>query len=493
MTRSSPAPRNQLKAIAQRAMKERGLLPTFSREVMAETRAITGAALNTLPFARDLRSLLWASIDNDDSRDLDQLSVSMPATGGATTVLVAIADVDALVKKDSAVDGHAETNTTSVYTAAQLFPMLPERLSTDLTSLGPGVERLAVVVEMTIDTDGQLVSSDLYRGLVVNHAKLAYDAVAAWLDGVGPMPAPVEAEPGLVEQLRAQDQVAQAMRRGRQLHGSLNLETIEPRAVFEGDALTGLRSQSKNRATELIEEFMVAANGVTARYLQAKGFSSIRRVLRSPERWSRIVELAAALDVVLPAQPESKALEAFLLGRQRADPVRFPDLSLAVVKLLGRGEYALENASQVAEWHFGLAVKDYTHSTAPNRRFPDVITQRLLKAALAGKTAPYRDDELSILAQHCTAQEDNATKVERLVRKSAAAMLLGSRVGQHFDGIVTGASPKGTWARIIDPPVEGKVVQGFERLDVGDLVRVELLRVDVERGFIDFAASRRDT
>ena len=472
-------------------MKERGLLPSFSGAVTAELVGLTHGATDSSATVRDLRSLLWASIDNDDSRDLDQLTVSMPAANGATKILVAIADVDALVKKGSAIDDHAQTNTTSVYTAAQIFPMLPEKLSTDLTSLNPGQERLAVIVEISIGADGQLGEATVSRGLVLNHAQLAYDSVAAWLDGKGPVPAALVAVPGLEEQLRVQDRIAHSLKGRRQEQGALNLETIEARASFEGENLTGLRAQSKNRATDLIEEFMVAANGVTARYLQKKGFASLRRILKSPERWQRIVDLAATLDETLPAQPDSKALESFLLKRKAADPLRFPDLSLAVVKLLGRGEYALEKADHPAEGHFGLAVKDYTHSTAPNRRFPDVITQRLLKAALAERPAPYGDAELSALALHCTAQEDAATKVERLVRKSAAAILLVSRLGERFEGIVTGASVKGTWVRIMDPPVEGKVVRDFDRFDVGDRVQVELLRVDVERGFIDFAGLKR--
>ena len=472
-------------------MKERGLLPHFSSSVTAELIELTHAATDSSPTVRDLRTLLWASIDNDDSRDLDQLSVSIPGEHGATKILIAIADVDALVKRGSAIDDHARTNTTSVYTAAQIFPMLPEKLSTDLTSLNPGQDRLAVIVELDIGADGQLGAATVSRGLVHNHAQLAYDSVAAWLDGQGPEPAPLAAVPGLAQQLRVQDRVAHSLRQRRQEQGALNLETIEARAQFEGEKLTGLRAQSKNRATDLIEEFMVAANGVTARYLQQQGFASLRRILRSPERWQRIVELAATSNASLPPEPDSKALEAFLLERKKADPLRFPDLSLAVVKLLGRGEYALERADHTAEGHFGLAVKDYTHSTAPNRRFPDVITQRLLKAALAGEPSPYGDSELSALAQHCTAQEDAATKVERLVRKSAAALLLGSRLGERFDGVVTGASAKGTWVRILSPPAEGKVVRDFDRFDVGDRVQVELLRVDVERGFIDFAGLGR--
>jgi len=468
-------------------MRERGLEADFSPAVLAETGAITKPAEDRDPAIRDLRGLLWASIDNDDSRDLDQLSVAEPAGGDAVTILVAVADVDAVVRQGSAIDGHAQTNTTSVYTAAEVFPMLPEKLSTDLTSLGEGEERLALVVETTVGADGAVTGGDVYRARVVNHAKLAYDAVAAWLDGAGPAPPRVTGVPGLDAQLRLQDRVAQAMKALRHHHGALSLETLEPRAVFDGDVLTDLRPDEANRARQLIEDFMIAANGVTAKFLEARGFPALRRVLRTPERWERIVALAADLGERLPGAPDARALEAFLAARRRADPARFPDLSLSVVKLLGSGEYVLNPPGGAPDGHFGLAVRDYTHATAPNRRFPDLITQRLLKAALAGQPAPYADAELAALARHSTEAEDNAAKVERQVRKSAAALLLASRIGERFDAIVTGAGDKGTWVRVLTPPVEGKVVRGVEGLDVADRVRVELVRTDVERGFIDFA------
>jgi len=482
---------DELRSIARRVMLQRGLLPDFSPEVRRETKAITRAAPTTGAATRDLRGLLWASIDNDDSRDLDQLSVAQPLAGGAVRILIAIADVDATVKEGSAIDGHARTNTTSVYTAAEIFPMLPEKLSTDLTSLGEGRERLAIVIDMAIADDGTLTESDVYRAVVLNRAKLAYNGVAAWLDGTAPAPQALSAVPGLDDQLRVQDRVAQKLRRLRHQRGALSLETIEPRAVFENGVLADLRPDEKNRAKELIEDFMIAANGVTARFLARKGFAALRRVLRSPERWERIVALAAGLGERLPPAPDAVALDAFLVQRRAADPLRFPDVSLSVVKLLGRGEYVLERPGQRAEGHFGLAVNDYTHSTAPNRRFPDLIAQRLLKAALAAGPVPYGDDELALLAHHCTEQEDNAAKVERHVAKSAAALLLASRIGERFDAIVTGASEKGTWVRIAHPTVEGRVVRGFDGLDVGDRVLVELVHTDAARGFIDFARSRR--
>jgi exoribonuclease-2 len=486
MDRSGVSNRDQLRAIAHRAMAERGLLPDFSPAAQAETEAIRQAPTDASSSVRDLRDLLWCSIDNDDSRDLDQLTVTAPMREGTVKVLVAVADVDALVKPGSAVDGHARANTTSVYTAAEIFPMLPEKLSTDLTSLGQDQARLAVVVEMVVGADGTVAASDVYRALVRNRAKLAYDSVAAWLDGTGPAPPRLAAVPGLDEQLRIQDRVAQAMKALRHQRGALSLETRETRAVFDGDLIADLRPDEKNRAKELIEDFMIAANGVTAKYLEAKGLPSLRRVLRAPERWARLVELAAAQGGRLPTEPDARALEGFLAQRRREDPARFPDLSLSVVKLLGRGEYVVERPGQSPDGHFGLATRDYSHSTAPNRRFPDLVTGRLLKEAMAGRPAPYGADDLDGLASHCTEQEDNAAKVERQVQKSAAALLLAPRIGQQFDAIVTGASSKGTWVRILQPQVEGKLVRGSQGLDVGDRVRVTLLDTDVERGFIDF-------
>lgn len=480
--------RDYLRAIAHQVMQQRGLEPDFSTAAMQEAERIAGPAAAADSSAHDLRHLLWCSIDNDTSRDLDQLNTAEPADGNGVRVLIAIADVDALVEKGTALDAHAATNTTSVYTAAETFPMLPERLSTDLTSLNEGQERLALVVDMTVAADGTLKSSDVYRARVFNRAKLAYNSVAAWLDGNGDLPLPAKTVPGLDDNLRLQDRIAQAMRRERQAHGALQLETLEAEPVYRGDQIVDMRPDQENRAKELIEDFMIAANGVTARYLEGAGFPSVRRVLKTPERWDRIVQLARTFGAELPAEADALALDAFLQERRRADPERFPDLSLAVIKLLGSGEYTLEIPGQRAQGHFGLAVRDYTHSTAPNRRFPDLLTQRLLKAALAGKAPPYSNEELAALAAHCTLQEDNAKKVERQVRKSAAALILSSRIGQQFDGIVTGASDKGTWVRVWSPTAEGKVVQGFEGLDVGDHVHVRLVHTDVARGFIDFAA-----
>ena len=487
MSDPTASSRSDLQLTARRAMLDAGFVPEFGAAEFAEVAAMRGPAATLIPPVRDLRGLLWASIDNDDSLDLDQLSAAEAVAAGEAKVLVAIADVDALVGKASAIDVHAQQNGTSVYTVAQVFPMLPDRLSTDLTSLGEGRERLAIIIEMIIDAGGALVGSDVYRAAVLNHGKLAYDSVAAWLGGQGPMPPRVASVPGMAEQLRLQDRVAQALRTRRLQDGALTLQTTETRAVFDGDTLADLRPVQQNQAEALIEDLMIAANGVTARYLEAKGVPAFRRVVHVPQRWDRIVELAVALGEQLPPAPDARALEAFLARRRQADPLRFPDLSLSVIKLLGSGEYVVDLPGQRMEGHFGLAVAAYTHSTAPNRRFPDLVTQRLLKAAVLGGSPPYDTDELQGLARHCTDREDNARKVERRVQKSAAALLLERRVGERFEGVVTGASEKGTWVRIIRPPVEGRVVRGFQGLDVGDRVRVELVGTDAEKGFIDFA------
>ena len=486
MSRNGRHDRADLKRIARKAMVEKGLEPDFSRDALAELDAIRGPASPAgVSSLRDMRGRPWMSIDNDDSRDLDQLTLADPDANGATRIYVAVADVDSVVAKGTAIDAHARRNTTSVYTAAEIFPMLPERLSTDLTSLNEGVDRLALVVEMDVEKDGSLARSDIYRALVHNQAQLAYDSVSVGLTG-GEFPEKAQKLSEAIEQLRLQDTVAQALRGRREEEGALDLETIEPKAVFANDEIVDLAVQKKNRARQLIEDFMIAANGVTARFLAAKGFASLRRVVRSPERWQKIVAVAAELGERLPADPDSRALEAFLRKRRKADPLRFPDLSLVIVKLMGAGEYVVERPGQTAIGHFGLAVRDYTHSTAPNRRFPDLITQRLLKAALAGEPTPYPSAELSPLAAHCTEQEDDADKVERLVRKAAAALLLEQKIGQRFDGVVTGSSEKGTWVRIFQPPAEGKLVHGFDGLEVGDKLRVKLISTDVERGFIDF-------
>jgi exoribonuclease II len=480
---------NGLRAIAHKAMLDRGLEPDFPPDAIQQVNGIQGPARETDRSIRDLRNQLWCSIDNDTSKDLDQLTVAEKLAAGGVKVLVAIADVDAIVQPASAIDRHARTNTTSVYTAAEIFPMLPEKLSTNLTSLGEGEDRLALVIEMVVAADGSIQESQVYRALVKNHAKLAYRSVAAWLDGKDKMPEKIAKTKGLDEQLRMQDQIAQVMKAVRYLHGALYLETIEPEAVLRDGQVVDLRLERKNLAQELIEDFMIAANGVSAQFLEQHGVPSLRRIVRAPKRWDAIRKVAAEFAVNLPADPDSKALAAFLEQRRQADSLRFPDLSLTIVKLLGAGEYVLQVPGQQSPGHFGLAVREYSHSTAPNRRFPDLITQRLLKAALAGGKLPYSTAELTSLATHCTEQENAAAKVERQVRKSAAAQLLSGRIGASFDALVTGASEKGTWVRLLKPPAEGMLVKGQEGAKVGDQMKVQLVSLHVERGFVDFVRS----
>jgi VacB/RNase II family 3'-5' exoribonuclease len=473
-----------LRRIARRAMIDRGFLPDFAPQVRDELAALNPAPVQT--GLRDLRDLPWCSIDNDESRDLDQLTVAREGGNGAVTIFVAIADVDTMVQKGRAIDDHACHNTTSIYTAAQIFPMIPEALSTGLTSLNDGEDRASIVVELTVGADGVLDGSDVYRALVRNRAKLAYNSVAAWMEGQGPAPGPVTAVKGLDANLRTQDRVAQVLRTQREAHGALTLETVEANPVFEGDRVKSYTIERKNRAKELIENFMIAANGVVARYLESRQVPSIRRVVQAPKRWDRIVGVASERGWTLPEGPDSKALEAFLTAQRAKDPERFHDLSQTVIKLIGSGEYMADFPGKEAPGHFGLAVKDYAHSTAPNRRYPDLVTQRLVKAAIDGLPVPYNDEDLVALARHCTLKEDDANKVERLVRKSAFALMLEARIGESFDAIVTGAAPKGTWVRIDGQPVEGQLVEGSAGLDVGDRLRVKLIRTDAEKGFIDF-------
>lgn len=479
--------RSDLVRIATELMADRGLEPEFPASVQAQLSGITTPGRDDDPRIRDFTALPWCSIDNDDSLDLDQLTCCEPLSGDTVKIRVAVADVDSLVAKGSPIDLHAWINTTSVYTSARVFAMLPERLCTDLTSLNLRQDRLAVVTEMLVGADGTVTDSSLFRARVRSKAKLAYDAVSAWLAGDGAQPDAVSAAPGMEAQLRTQDQVAQQMRARRHAQGSLELETFEPRAVFDGEQVVDIRQQEHNRARQLIEEFMIAANECSARFLAEAGGASLRRVVRSPERWRRIVDLARKYGTQLPGIPDSLALAAFLAQQHQVDPLRFPDLSLVVVKLMGSGEYVVEQPGGLAVGHFGLAVRDYTHSTAPNRRFPDLITQRLIKAVLSGRPAPYESAELAALADHCTQQEDAAQKVERRMRKSEAALLLQSHIGQQYNAIVTGVSDTDNWVRIFEPPAEGRLESGVHGLEVGTQVRVRLVSTRVERGFIDFS------
>ena len=477
---------NPLKELADAVMAQRGLEPHFPDAATREAEATQPLVFSADAAMRDLRTVLWCSIDNDDSRDLDQLTVAVEEADGSTRILIAIADVDALVHPGGAVDVHARLNTTSVYTAAGVYPMLPLRLSTDLSSLNEAQDRAALVIEIRVAPGGVSPDTILYRAWVRNQAQLTYNGVADWLDGKTPPPAKVSSVPGLEAQLRLQDRIGAQLEDARRRHGALSLQTNEARPVFLDGVLSDLRADVGNRAKDMIAGFMIAANGVSARFLDAQGSPSLRRLLREPERWDKIVMIAAALGETLPAKPDALALDTFLGKRRAAAPEKFPELSLSIVKLLGSGEYTMTRPGLAHPGHFGLAVNDYTHSTAPNRRYPDLITHRLLKAALTGAPPPFSDAELTELAAHCTEQEDNAAKVERQVRKSAAAVLLAPRVGETFDGIVTGVSAKGTWVRISHPVAEGRIVQGYDGLDVADRVRVKLVSVDPQHGFIDF-------
>jgi VacB/RNase II family 3'-5' exoribonuclease len=466
---------------ARRVLQENGFATTFPAGI--ETSIPTSPSE---PAVRDLRDRAWSSIDNDDSLDLDQIEVA-EENGDAVRVLVGIADVDVFVPKGSPIDRAAAGNTCSLYTGVHVFPMLPEVLSTQRSSLlADSHERLAVVTEFVVLGDGTLDhdKTAICIARVQNRAKLAYGKVGAWLEGAGQPP--VGGEP-IAAQVKLQDRVAQRLRAARHMHGALELETIEARTVMEGGRVVDLEVQRKNRAKELIEDLMIAANGATAKYLEARGLSSIRRVVSAPKRWDRIVEVAAQAGTKLPPQPDGKALAEFLAARRRQAPDTFPELSLSIVKLIGPGEYALQRASDPDRGHFGLAVDDYAHSTAPNRRYPDLVTQRLLKAACTGAGAPYSDDELAQIAAHCTERENAARKVERTMRKIVAADLLSPRIGQTFDAIVTGVTDKGTFARLLRPPAEGRIMRGEQGLDVGDHVEVRLTATDPERGFIDFA------
>jgi len=478
-----------LQELARQEMIANGFEPDFPPAANVQLQSIEAhpPAIAAGSDVRDLRALLWSSIDNDTSRDLDQIEVAERLADGSVRVLVGIADVDAFVPARTPIDDHAAIETTTVYTGVRNFPMLPEALSTDASSLLEGADKLCLVIEMVVGADGIVASSDVYRAVARNKAQLTYGAVGAWLESRGPAPPKVAASAELQTQLRLQSDVAQALRRERFRHGALDIDTIETRPVVLNEQIIDLARADTNDATELIEDFMIASNGAVARLLEGRRVSSIRRIVRSPKRWDRIVQLAATLGTQLPAEPDSKALNQFLAARRAADPDHFPDLSLSVIKLMGPGEYVLERPDDPDPGHFGLAVQDYTHSTAPNRRYADLVTQRLVKALLAGQSAPYSDDDLSRIAATCTAKEDAARKVERAMSKRIAAVAMSRRIGDQFDAIVTGVTPKGTFVRILQPHVEGLLAQGQQGLDVGDKLRVRLVRTDVERGFIDFS------
>jgi VacB/RNase II family 3'-5' exoribonuclease len=476
-----------LQAVAKDIMRQHGFEPDFPPGVQQQLMELRAhpPAIVAGGSVRDLRGQLWSSIDNDTSRDLDQIEVAERLPNGDVKVLVGIADLDAFVAKQSAIDQHAARETTTVYAGIRNFPMLPEELSTGKTSLLENQERLSVVIEFVVEGDGHVASSDVYRAVVRNQAQLQYNSVGAWLENTAAAPPKVAASADLQAQLRLQDEVAQMLRKRRYENGALDLETDEIYPLMMNTQVVDVVNQQKNHATELIEDSMIAANGVVARMLEK--VSSLRRIVKTPERWDRIVQLAATSGAKLPADPDSKALNDFLIKRRAADPDHFADLSLAVIKLIGPGEYVLERPGEPATGHFGLAVQDYTHSTAPNRRFPDIVTQRLVKAMLAGQSNPYSDDELSAIAANCTEKGDAARKVEREMSKRLAAVALQHRIGAIFDAIVTGVTPTGTFVRVLQPRIDGLLAQGQQGVDVGDRFRVKLIRTDVQRGFIDFA------
>ena len=470
--------------VAHQALIENGFQPDPGAAAAAELAALHPDADRDV---RDLRELPWSSIDNVTSRDLDQIEVAEPAARGGILLRIGIADVDAYVAKGSAIDAHAMTNATSVYTGVTVYPMLPEALSTDRTSLVEGEERRVLAIELEIAADGEVRRHDVYRARAINRAKLDYESVGAWLEGRGPAPAKVAADAALEAQIWLQDRAASLLKRTREREGALDLEIVAVTAVAKDGAVESLGVARKNRARDLIEDFMIAANVAIARLLVAHGRSAIRRVVRAPRRWDRIVAIAASYGVALPAEPDTRALSAFLATRRAADPLRFGDLSLSIVKLLGPGEYVLDRpgASDDAG-HFGLAAPEYTHATAPNRRYADLVTQRLVKAAITGEGAPYADAELEAIAARCTERENAANRVERTARKAAAALLLAPRVGATFDAIVTGVKRDATYVRLLSPPAEGRVVRGEAGMDVGERVRVRLIGTDAERGHIDF-------
>jgi exoribonuclease-2 len=483
----------ELTALARRALIEDGFAADFPPPVTAAAQSldeeliISNAAAS--PAVKDLRALLWSSIDNASSRDLDQVEYAEKLPGGDIRLLVGIADVDEFVPKDSPVDVSAAANTISIYTGSDVFPMLPERLSTNLTSLLEGFDRLAVVTEIIVSASGDVETVSVFRALVRNYAKLSYEETGAWLEGNGEAPAAFARIPGMEAQIRLQRQAAERLREFRKRKGALEFETVEAKPVVENDKIIDLKTEKRSAARDIIENFMVTANVEMAEFLEKRSAVSLRRVVRTPERWRRIVEIARSFNENLPENPDSPALAEFLARRKAADPAHYPDLSLSIIKLLGSSEYVVQKAGDAEETggHFGLAVSDYTHSTAPNRRYADLIVQRLVKATLAGKPSPYTFEELTAIAAHCNERESASRKIERRLRKTIAACVMASRTGETFEAIVTGVTARGTFARITIPPVDGRIVAGEAGLQVGEKVLVRLIKTEPERGFIDFA------
>lgn len=480
---------SELDALARQALIDNNFAADFSSQVVEaadalDERPIVSAAISSV---KDLRSLLWSSIDDAASLDLDQVEFAEKLPGGDIRLLVGIADVDAFVPKDSVIDNFADRNIASIYAESRVFPMLPERLSTDLTSLREAVDRLAVVVEMIVGENGDVQTGDVFRALLRNRAKLSYEEIGAWLDGKGEIPAPVARTDGMEAQIRLQSETAARLHDFRKQKGALEFETVEAKPIFTGDEITGIETERRNAARDIIENFMIAANVQTAEFLENRNAPSLRRVVRTPDRWNRIVAIARNFGENLPENPDSLALAEFLARRKTADPTHYADVSLSIIKLLGAGEYVVQEAGADAGGHFGLAVPDYAHSTAPNRRYADLIVQRLIKATLAGKPSPYTFEELNRIAAHCNERESAARKVERQIGKTVAASVMAARVGEEFNAIITGINERGTFARVLNPPVDGRVVENETGLQIGDEVRLRLTATDVRQGFIDFA------
>lgn len=475
-----------LRAIARMAMAKYGFITAFPPKVMEKADACDPATPTTNENqVKDLRHLLWSSIDNIDTEDLDQIEYCERGKSGEIDIKVAIADVDVYAPKDSVLDRHAGKNTTSVYTGIEIYPMLPDRLSKNLSSLPMNQDRLAMVIEFSVLPKGSVRAGKVYRALVRNKAKLVYEQAGAWLENRGPAPQMVLADPQLETQLRLQDEASQRLGKYRAGQGALELETLKTKAVIQNEKVLGLYVEEEDRAKRIIENFMIGANGVTSGMLEKSGRPTIQRVVRTPKYWREIVAVARERQFRLPGRPDASALSRFLDKERKADPQRFPDLSLTIVKLLGPGEYVLYDKNKPIG-HFCMAVTSYTHSTAPNRRYPDLIIQRLVKAALANASSPYRKDELSSLAEHCTEREHAAKKVERFVTKAEGAALLTGRIGQTFEAIITGASDKGVYARLTEPPVEGKVMTSPGGIKVGRKVSVKLVNLDPWHGYVDF-------
>jgi exoribonuclease-2 len=479
----------ELTALARKALIEDDFAPEFSPSVLEAAESLDDGRIisGALSAVRDLRALLWSSIDNATSRDLDQVEYAERLSNGDIRLLIGIAEVDEFVPKDSRIDAFAAGNTLSIYTGSHVFSMLPERLSTNLTSLLDGFDRLAVVTEIIIRQNGEVETADIFRAFLRNYAKLSYEEVGAWLEGKGEIPEAIGVTDGLEAQIRLQREAAERLRGFRKQKGALEFETVEAKPVIENDKITDLKIEKRNAARDIIENFMVTANVEMAEFLEKRNVVSLRRVVKTPERWNRIVEIARGFGEDLPENPDSFALAEFLARRKSIAPENYPDLSLSIIKLMGASEYVVQEAGAQADGHFGLAVSDYTHSTAPNRRYADLIVQRLVKATLSGEPSPYDFEELSAIAAHCNERESAARKVERKMRKTVAAGVMASHVGETFEAIVTGVTPKGTFARITNPPVDGRIVKGEDGLQVGEKVIVRLLKTEPERGFIDFA------